>query len=207
MYSEPCVLGGAPGSSPRTAAGPAQGLCAFHPATNGADDTGFCTPLVRRADRTAPDPELLVLPASPRSPATLHRGYCFAATPCPNGPSDCPSPGDAGAKPAYTCTMTTAGPLCLDTTFPLEADAGPGDAGSTDASTLDAGPGEGAARDAGPGDWPGRREVRTTRVQIDAGPVDAGPSDAGPSDAGPGDAGPGDGGSLGEDGGDGGDGG
>jgi hypothetical protein len=156
MCSEPCVLGGAGVASP-ACGGPDEGLCAFHPATNGAGDTGFCTPSCG-LQSDCQNPSFWCFAVAPLT-AVTQRGYCFAATPCPNGPPDC-SPGDGG--PVYTCTGTAAGPFCLDTTFPLDADAGLPDAGASEG--LDAGAPDGGGDDGG---------------SPDAGALDAGPGDAG----------------------------
>ncbi len=166
MCSEPCVLGGAGIESPSCGSA-AEGLCAFHPTTNGAGDTGFCTPSCA-AQTDCQNPSFWCFGVPPLT-AMVKRGYCFAATPCPNGPSDCPAPGDAGDAPVYTCTATTEGPLCLDATFPFDADAGPGDAGPGDAGLGDAGLGDAGLADA---DAP------------DAGPDDGGGYDGGEYDAG-----------------------
>jgi hypothetical protein len=143
MCSAPCVLGGAGIGSP-ACDGPTHGLCAFHPAANGPGDTGFCTPSCA-FQSDCQTPNFWCFGVALLSSAT-GRGYCFAATPCPNGPSDC-SPGDGGG-PVYTCTTTPGGRFCLDTTFPLDADAGLPDAGAS--MGLDAGT-DGEAHDAGPG--------------------------------------------------------
>jgi hypothetical protein len=194
MCSEPCVLGAA---SPDSLAcgGADHGLCAWHPPANGVGDYGFCTPAcVAQSDCQTPSFWCFGVP---HLTEVVHNGYCFAATPCPHGQSDCEpaadaGPADAGASDGsaagdaggadagygYTCTQTTAGPFCLDPAFPLDSpDAGPGDAGPGDAGPGDAGPGD--AGDAGPGDA-GRG---------DAGPGDAGLGDSGLGDAGLGDAG------------------
>lgn len=143
MCSEPCVLGGDE-PHPPACGGLEHGLCAFRPMGDGAGDTGFCTPACA-AQSDCQTPYFwcfgVELPTS-----QVHKGYCFGATPCPGGQSDCEDGGDAGTGDAgaadagatdagasnagLVCTKTPSGPLCLDPAFALEA---PGDAGAVDA--------------------------------------------------------------------------
>jgi hypothetical protein len=144
--SEPCVLGGA---SPQSfdCGGANQGLCAFHPMSNGAGDTGYCSPACTHQG-DCQNPYFWCFGVAGLT-EVLHKGYCFGAATCPHGQSDCAPPGDAGVNlPAHVCTDTPAGPLCLDPMFPLyDGDAGTGDAG--DAGKSDAGQGDASAGDAG----------------------------------------------------------
>lgn len=104
MCSSPCVLGGEKDSS-SDCGGPERGFCFFRPQTNGVGDVGFCSPsCASQADCASPNFWCFTVPE-------LGRGYCFTATPCPNGPSDC----HAGTA----CTDTPGGPLCLDPQYPL----------------------------------------------------------------------------------------
>jgi hypothetical protein len=123
MCSAACVLGGERLSS-ADCGGPQAGLCAFHPKTNGAGDTGWCTPSCGvQADCASPSFWCFSVPGLSEDTG---RGYCFGATACPNGQADC----DALKDPPDTCTSTPLGSFCLDAKYPLDApDAGAGDAG------------------------------------------------------------------------------
>jgi hypothetical protein len=166
ICTEPCVLGDPPLQS-ANCGGPTQGLCAFHPPPNGAGDNGFCTPSCT-AQSGCQTPSFWCF-GVPAVTTQLHVGYCFAATPCPNGQGDCDAapdggagdggvadagegdagvgdagaagdagiegPGDAGTGDGGSlCTATPFGPYCLDPAFPVDLDAGVGDAGQHDAA-------------------------------------------------------------------------
>jgi hypothetical protein len=155
MCSSPCVLGATVpdgGSAiaplPDDCGGPAAGLCAFHPVTHGAGDTGYCTPsCTKQSDCQTPSFWCF---AVPELTASVNKGYCFAATPCANGQGDCAFLGDAGeadggdagdadaAEAGSTsgriCTSTPVGSFCLDPSFPVDL---PFDAGTADGATSD----------------------------------------------------------------------
>lgn len=112
MCSSHCVLGG---EKLLTAdcGGPQHGLCAFRPTANGAGDAGFCSPSCG-AQSDCQTPSFWCFDVSGVSDQ-VHRGYCFAAAPCPKGQADCVAANDAN----FTCTQTPSGPFCLDPAFPV----------------------------------------------------------------------------------------
>lgn len=112
MCSNLCVLGGDLFET-NDCGGIEEGLCVFRPTGNGAGDFGFCTPSCTQHDQCQ-NPSFWCF-----STNFSDNGYCFGATPCPNGQSDCMSD---------TCTDTAYGPFCIDTAFPL-GNAGTGGAG------------------------------------------------------------------------------
>ena len=112
MCSSRCVLGGEKLKTD-DCGGPAHGLCAFHPAAVGAGDAGFCSPSCG-AQSDCQTPSFWCFNVSGISDQ-VHRGYCFAAAPCPNGQADCVAANDAN----FTCTPTPSGPFCLDPAFPV----------------------------------------------------------------------------------------
>jgi hypothetical protein len=118
MCSTHCVLGG---TNAFDCGGPEHGFCAFRPTANGAGDGGFCTPACA-AHTDCQNPTFWCFNVPGLSSAS-NKGYCFAATPCPGGQSDCIAANDSN----YLCTQTPAGSFCLDTAFaPIPAaDAGP----------------------------------------------------------------------------------
>jgi hypothetical protein len=199
MCSDPCVVGAGPSGAvlPDDCGGSARGLCAFHPVTSGVGDTGYCTPACA-AHSDCQTPAFWCFGVPELTPSS-HAGYCFAATPCPNGQQDCDGSGDAGADAStdaggspdagdggtgarVACTDTPAGPLCLDPSFPLygpdAGPVGPPDAGATDAGPSDAGPTDGSAPDAG-GPSDAATDAPSDGMDTDAA-LDAGePSDAG----------------------------
>ncbi len=136
--SAACVLGGdvMTGTS---CGGDGTGLCAFpNEQTSGAGDFGFCA----GACKAQTDCQLPFLFCTPITNLTgtgngeTDNGWCFGATPCPNGATDCASA--AGT----TCEPTAAGPFCISTKYPLPvADAGAdsGDDGGADAGETDGG--------------------------------------------------------------------
>ncbi len=109
MCTSPCSLGGEINFNNLGAifdcGGLDKGLCAFATAGNGAGDAGFCT----QACSTHGDCQN---PSFWCADVGLpNRGYCFGATPCPNGQAACQAPDK--------CTATKYGPFCLDTKYPL----------------------------------------------------------------------------------------
>jgi hypothetical protein len=149
MCSSPCVLGGAPATVdggplmplPEDCGGASNGICAFHPVTNGAGDTGSCSPAcVQQGDCAAPSFWCFSVRAIT---PTSQKGYCFSATPCPNGQTDCTGGAvDAGA-PDASGTGGAGGGGTGGAGGSAAADAGP------DAAAADAGA-DGGAGDAGP---------------------------------------------------------
>jgi hypothetical protein len=146
MCSDPCVIGGygdAGATLPYDCHGADAGLCAFHPSGYGPGDTGYCTPACT-TQGACQNPNFWCFSVPKLTPST-QVGYCFAATACPKGQSDCEPPPDAGPDGttydggdvdagvpdgSYICTSTPLGPFCLDPTFPLGfIDGGPGDGG------------------------------------------------------------------------------
>ncbi len=128
MCSQPCVLGGA---SDDECGGPMNGICAFHPDPNEDGDTGYCTnACTTPADCNNPIFGCFGVPSLTQGSG---KGYCFAATTCPNGDQDC------AKTPGYVCTETLSGPQCLDPMFlPPPPDGGVPE-GGTDAGTSDGG--------------------------------------------------------------------
>lgn len=137
MCSQPCVLGGSAAQTD-DCGGLGQGLCAFHPSTSGAGDTGFCTPAcTSQQDCSIPGFGCFSVPSVTEQQG---KGYCFAATPC--AASDAGDTGDAGdgGDAGCVCTQTASGPLCLDPAFLPEGgalDGSAGDAGIVDAGLFD----------------------------------------------------------------------
>ena len=107
MCSSPCVLGGDFSDLLAVAdcGGLDKGLCAFSPAGNGAGDLGLCAPACEMHS-DCQNPTFWCSDVG-----LPNNGYCFGATPCPNGQAACQSPDK--------CTATKYGPFCLDTTYPL----------------------------------------------------------------------------------------
>ena len=162
MCSQPCVLGGAGADE---CGGSAKGLCVFHPDPNGNGDTGYCT-------------NACTMPSDCNNPmfgcfgvqgVSSTNGYCFAATPCPNGDADC------SGTPGYVCTSMPGGALCLDPNFlPAAPDAGVPE-GGTDAGM------DGDTDDAGADDAGDAGAIPAE----DAGADDAGDAGASDVDGGP----------------------
>jgi Cys-rich repeat protein len=99
-----CVLGGDLDGS--DCGGLTEGLCIFSIAGSGAGDAAFCSPACATHAQCQ-------MPFMSCFNIGLTDGYCFAPDPCPNGQADCTFPGTE-------CTTTPDGPLCLDSTYPLE---------------------------------------------------------------------------------------
>jgi hypothetical protein len=108
------VLGGQNIQAGPNCGGETKGLCAFSPMGNGAGDFGFCAPAcLHQSD--CQNPNFWCFPITNLTgtgPGEVPNGWCFGATACPNGASDCTA--QAGTK----CTQTSAGPFCLNPTFP-----------------------------------------------------------------------------------------
>ncbi|APR83316.1 BNR repeat domain protein [Minicystis rosea] len=132
MCSSPCVLGGDKVST-ADCGGPSHGFCAFRAQPNGAGDVGYCTPSCEAHDQ-CPSPSFWCFAFSGLT-EIVGKGYCFAATPCPNGQDDCVNAGTG----ADTCTTTAYGAYCLDQTFPFSTNGtgggGGGGAGGADGGT------------------------------------------------------------------------
>ncbi|MFT3766362.1 MAG: hypothetical protein QM820_12750 [Minicystis sp.] len=113
MCSSPCVLGGEKVNT-ADCGGPERGFCAFRPQPNGPGDVGYCTPSCEaHADCSAPSFWCFTFPGLTD---VVHKGYCFAAVPCPGGQDDCVNAGSS----SDICTKTAYGPLCLDQSFPFD---------------------------------------------------------------------------------------
>jgi hypothetical protein len=154
ICSDPCVIGTDPdggGTLANDCHGASNGLCAFHPWGYGPGDTGYCTPACS-TQSACQNPSFWCFSVPELTPST-HKGYCFAATACPKGQSDCEPQPDAGpdgsiedAGPVdaaaweggYLCTSTPYGAFCLDTAFPLGFPDGGFPDGDTDAGPIDA---------------------------------------------------------------------
>jgi hypothetical protein len=126
--SRNCVLGGDqndPQDTPNCG-GVTSGLCVYRPSANGAGDFGFCAPACTAQDQCQ-NPAFWCFPVGgltdPDPTKGIQNGFCFGATPCPNGDADC-----ASAK-GTSCTSTKDGPFCLNPMFPLGSEANP-DAGT-----------------------------------------------------------------------------
>jgi hypothetical protein len=167
MCSSPCVLGGDKIDT-ADCGGPLHGFCAFRAKSFGPGDTGYCTPACQlQSDCATPSFWCFSVPGLTD---VVHRGYCFAAAPCPGGQADCIAAGDNGDY----CTDTPYGPLCLDPMFPLTTGTG-GAGGAGTGGTGTGGAATGGAGGAGTGG---------------AGTGGAGTGGAGTGGAGTADAGP-----------------
>jgi hypothetical protein len=125
ICSQPCVLGVDPANAPTptlwTACGGLQnGLCAFLVQREGAGDSGTCANACSKQD-DCDNPKFFCFAVNGLTGKNgITNGWCFGATPCPNGDLDCMGFG--------SCVMTTYGPECLSKQFPLGS-AGAGDGG------------------------------------------------------------------------------
>ena len=134
--SSPCALGGEI-TDPTTVndcGGLEKGLCVYSPTGNGPDDFGFCAPGCS-LQSDCQDPTFWCFGVGGLTGSAVDNGFCFGATACPNGQSDCKS---TNAK--VLCTETKYGPFCVDTTFPL-GDAAPAGTGSSSSSGSGSGTG------------------------------------------------------------------
>ncbi len=120
MCSSPCVLGGDLLAT-SDCGGPSEGVCTVRHKSSGSGDQGFCAPSCSaHADCQVPSFWCFSLPGVTEM---TQRGYCFVATPCPNGQDDCV---DADNNPTgYACTATPEGAYCLDTTWGFDVPASP----------------------------------------------------------------------------------
>lgn len=109
MCSNACVLGGE--IDAYDCGGLTGGLCVFRPTDNGAGDYGFCSPACLQHDECQ-NPDWWCFGIEGVSGGLVDNGFCFGATPCPNGDECDPAAGDV-------CTDTKYGAFCLDPAFPL----------------------------------------------------------------------------------------
>jgi hypothetical protein len=138
--SSPCALGGEI-TDPTTVndcGGLEKGLCVYSPTGNGAGDFGFCAPGCTVQDQCQ-NSSFFCFGVGGLTGNAVDNGYCFGATACPNGQSDCKS---TNAK--VLCTDTKYGPFCVDTTFPL-GNAAPAGSGSSSAASSSASSGSGSS--------------------------------------------------------------
>lgn len=113
MCSNVCVLGGELDGF--DCGGLENGVCVFRPSGYGPGDHGFCSPACSvQTDCNNPDWWCF-------GNTFATNGFCFTATPCPNGQGDC----DA----TDLCTQTQHGPFCLDPAIPLGEGGGGGGGG------------------------------------------------------------------------------
>jgi hypothetical protein len=144
ICSRDCVLGGNsmdPMDTPNCG-GVTEGICVFRPSKHGAGDQGYCSPACKAHDECQ-NPTFWCSPVGGLTGMGVDNGFCFIATPCPNGASDCAAIKDT------TCTDTKFGPRCLKPGFPLGS-AAPVDAG-TDSGTGTGGSGTGGSGTGGSG--------------------------------------------------------
>jgi hypothetical protein len=149
--SSPCGLGGdiTDPTAVNDCGGLDKGLCVYSPAGNGPGDFGFCAPGCSAQDECQ-NSSFWCFGVSGLTGSKVNNGYCFGATACPKGQSDCTS---TNAK--VLCTDTKYGPFCVDTTFPLgtaapagsSSGSGAGGAGTTSSSSA-SGSGVGGASSA-----------------------------------------------------------
>ncbi|MEP7122789.1 MAG: hypothetical protein ABJE95_17825 [Byssovorax sp.] len=128
--SSPCVLGGSI-TDPTTVTdcgGLEKGLCVYSPTGNGPGDFGFCAPGCS-LQSDCQNTDFWCFGVGGLTGSAVDNGFCFGATPCPNGKTDCKS---MNAK--VMCTDTKYGPFCVDTTFPLGDAAPPGTSSSSGSS-------------------------------------------------------------------------
>lgn len=123
--SSACVLGAIGGdilNSPNCG-GITNGICGYLSQGYGAGDVGFCAPACTAHDQCQ-NPTFWCYGVGGLTGTSIQNGFCFGATPCPNGQANCQFGG--------TCTMTAYGPFCIDTQFPLTSmvDGGAADAPS-----------------------------------------------------------------------------
>src|SRR5262249_49915442 len=83
------------------------GLCSFGAMDAGAGDQAFCTNACNAHD-DCQNPGFWCFGVS-----YAKNGFCFGATACPNGPSDCTK------LPSTVCKPTKYGPKCLDPQWSL----------------------------------------------------------------------------------------
>jgi hypothetical protein len=126
--SSPCALGGdiTDPTAVADCGGLEKGLCVYSPTGNGAGDFGFCAPGCS-LQSDCQNTDFWCFGVGGLTGSAVDNGFCFGATPCPVGQSDCKS-----TNAAVKCTTTKYGPFCVDTTFPL-GDAAP--AGTTSSSS------------------------------------------------------------------------
>lgn len=116
MCSNRCVLGGEIDTF--DCGGLDEGVCVFRPNGYGPGDQGFCSPACSvQSDCNNPTWWCFSNNFAPN-------GFCFSATPCPNGQSDCTDSTDL-------CTQTIHGPFCLDPVIPLGSAGTGGGGGGT----------------------------------------------------------------------------
>src|SRR5262249_40796628 len=109
---------------------------------NGAGDYGFCAPACTAQDECQ-NPEFWCFPVGGLTGMGVDNGFCFGATACPHGDSDC------AQEQGTVCTQTKYGPECLNPLFP-RGGAAPADAG-TDGSGGTGGGGTGGGGTGGGG--------------------------------------------------------
>ncbi len=120
--SERCVLGGTVIDS-FDCGGIEKGLCTFRSGTQGAGDPGLCSPACK-SHNDCLAPLMWCTGIGGLTGVLVENGFCFAATPCPNGSADC------GGDPHVQCIDTVEGPRCVDGRFALLPDqAGEGGTG------------------------------------------------------------------------------
>ena len=141
--SSPCALGGeiTDPTSVNDCGGLEKGLCVYSPAGNGPGDFGFCAPSCS-LQSDCQNSTFWCFGVGGLTGSAVDNGFCFGATACPNGQSDCKS---MNAK--VLCTDTKYGPFCVDTTFPL-GDAAPAGTGSSTSSGSGAGGGSSSSSSA-----------------------------------------------------------
>jgi hypothetical protein len=173
--TNPCVLGGKDIATNPNCGGESKGLCAYFPTGNGAGDFGFCAAACSfQSDCQNPDFWCFPINGLTGSGAgMIPNGYCFGATPCPNGASDC-------TQSETVCTPSSGGPVCLSTLFPaMPGDGGTGDGGTGDGGTEDGGTEDGGgSTDGGSGGGSGEDGGS------DGGSAEDGGTDGGGTDAG-----------------------
>lgn len=102
------------------------GLCAFAPSTgSGPGDAGLCAEICQ-AHTDCQLPTFACRAIDGLTGTLVDGGYCLFTQPCTKLGEDC---GTQGGPAGLLCTDTPNGPLCLDETFPFDAQGG-GGAGS-----------------------------------------------------------------------------
>ncbi len=162
--SSPCALGGEI-TDPTTVndcGGLEKGLCVYSPTGNGAGDFGFCAPGCS-LQSDCQNTDFWCFGVGGLTGMGVDNGYCFGATPCPNGQTDCKS---TNAK--VLCTDTKYGPFCVDTTFPLGDAAPAGTSSSSGSGSTSSGAGGSSSSSSGSGVGGGSASASVSGVAASA---------------------------------------
>ena len=145
--SSPCALGGdiTDPTAVADCGGLDKGLCVYSPTGNGAGDFGFCAPGCS-LQSDCQNTDFWCFGVGGLTGSAVDNGFCFGATPCPNGQTDCKS-----TNAAVKCKDTKYGPFCVDTTFPLGNAAPAGTSSSSSSGSSSSGSGSSSASGSGGG--------------------------------------------------------